>query len=114
MGRPHIDYRLPTVCRLPTHYLCHMLCTIEILIKGKVQGVFFRQSAKDKARDLELTGTAKNLPDGSVHIIATGKKEQLDRFVSWCHEGPPSATVTGVSIAEINLQAFDQFNIKRF
>ncbi len=55
-----------------------MLQTISLDIRGKVHGVFYRQSAREKAMELDITGTVQNNPDGSVTIIATGHAGQLD------------------------------------
>ena len=67
-----------------------------IRVVGRVQGVYFRQSAKQEAIRLNLAGFARNEPDGSVHIDAEGDPAALDEFVAWCHHGPPSATVERV------------------
>lgn len=91
-----------------------MQLTISITITGKVQGVYFRQSAKEKALELGLSGQAKNLRDGNVHIIATGTQEQLADFTDWCKKGPPRAVVAGVEITELPLKLFDHFTIERF
>lgn len=88
--------------------------TLSITITGKVQGVYFRQSAKEKALALGLTGQAKNLRDGNVHIIISGAREQLAAFTDWCKKGPPRAVVAGVEIAELPLKLFDHFMIVRF
>jgi len=88
--------------------------TISIIISGKVQGVFFRQSAKEKSLALGINGRISNLPDGTVHIIATGTKEQLDELTGWCKQGPPTAKVTTTAIKELPLQLFDHFSIERF
>ena len=88
--------------------------TLSITISGKVQGVYFRQSAKEKAIELGLTGQAKNLRDGHVHIIASGTPEQLTSFTDWCKKGPPHAVVAGVEILELPLKQFEHFTIVRF
>jgi acylphosphatase len=88
--------------------------TISITVSGKVQGVFFRQNAKEKALELGLTGQVKNLEDGNVHIIATGTPEQLASFTDWCKKGPPRAAVAGVEILELSLKEFEHFTIVRF
>ena len=88
--------------------------TISITISGKVQGVYYRQSAKEKARELGLSGQVTNLRDGNVHIVATGTSEQLAAFTDWCKKGPPRAVVAGVEIIEIPLKQFDRFTIERF
>lgn len=88
--------------------------TLSIIISGKVQGVYFRQSAKEKALALGLTGQVKNLRDGKVYIIVTGIQEQLRIFTDWCKKGPPRAVVAGVEITELPLKLFDNFTIDRF
>ena len=91
-----------------------MLNTISITVTGKVQGVFYRQSAKEKALELGLTGYIKNLRNGNVFITATGTREQLAAFTGWCKKGPPQAVVAGVEIIEISLTHFEYFRIVRF
>lgn len=91
-----------------------MLQTITITISGNVQGVYYRQHAKETASELGLTGRVKNLRDGTVHILATGTKEQLDKLIEWCKIGPPRAMVTGVEVAVTDLQQFEHFSIVRF
>lgn len=88
--------------------------TLSITITGKVQGVFYRQNAKERALELGLTGEVKNLRDGNVHIVATGTRDQLEAFTDWCKKGPPRAEVAGVEILEIPLKLFDHFAIVRF
>ena len=88
--------------------------TISITVSGKVQGVFYRQSAKERARELGLTGQVTNLRDGNVQIAATGTTEQLAAFTDWCKKGPPRAVVAGVEIIEIPLKQFEDFTIERF
>jgi acylphosphatase len=90
-----------------------MLQTISITVSGKVQGVFYRQSTKEMANQLGITGQVKNLRDGNVHILATGTKQQLDALTEWCKKGPPRAIVTGVAIEEMPLQVFSHFMIIR-
>lgn len=88
--------------------------TIRIHIKGKVQGVFYRQSTKEKADSLGIKGEVKNCDDDdSVEIIATGRKEQLDKLVEWCRQGPPRAVVSDISTQELPLQEFRNFTIVR-
>jgi len=88
--------------------------TIKIKVEGQVQGVFSRQTTQEKARELGLKGTVKNCDDDSVEIIATGTKEQLDKLITWCREGPPRATVTNVTTQELSLQTFYNFSIIRY
>ena len=76
--------------------------------------MFFRQSTQEKANQLGIKGTVKNCDDDSVEIIATGTKEQLDKLVAWCWEGPPKAAVINVTTQELSLQQFYNFSIIRY
>ncbi len=87
--------------------------TVSIIVSGKVQGVWYRQSTKEKATELGVTGNVRNQPDGSVAIVATGSSNQLDQFIEWCHQGPLRAHVTHVEVTELPLQSFDRFMIER-
>lgn len=82
---------------------------INITIYGKVQGVFFRVTAKEKADTLGIKVSARNEPDGSVYIEAEGEKEKIDEFVKWCHQGPSLAQVEKVEVSESSLKKFKEF-----
>jgi acylphosphatase len=90
-----------------------MLLTYCIRISGKVQGVFYRQSTREKANSLGIKGTVKNLDSGEVEIIATGTRDQLNDLVKWCKEGPPRAVVERVDVEERTLTEFNQFSVTR-
>jgi len=60
---------------------------VHIVISGSVQGVLYRRGAQDTARELGLTGWARNASDGKVEIVAEGEKEKIEQFLSWCREG---------------------------
>lgn len=90
------------------------MLSISITVSGKVQGVYYRQSTKEMAISLGITGQVKNLKNGDVYIIATGVKEQLDKLVAWCRQGPSKANVTGLVVEELPLQQFERFSIERF
>ena len=90
-----------------------MLQTISIIVSGKVQGVFYRQSAREKALAIGVKGKVMNLSNGDVQIIATGTKEQLEKLLEWCRQGPPKAIVSNVTSHELPLQQFDSFYIER-
>lgn len=66
---------------------------IHLKITGRVQGVFFRSSTKEKADALGITGWVKNCDDGSVEVLAQGEEEELNEFERWCEKGPPTADV---------------------
>ena len=82
-----------------------------LLIKGKVQGVFYRASAKETANELGIKGWIKNLPGGDVEIMATGHEEELNSFISWCRRGPKNAVVTGVIVNDAPESFLDEFRI---
>jgi len=66
------------------------------LVRGKVQGVFFRASTRDQARRLGLRGFARNLADGRVEVLAAGSSEAVDALGRWLEHGPPQARVEEV------------------
>ena len=74
------------------------MAKVRILITGKVQGVFFRQSACQQAKILKIAGWIKNLPDGSVLSEAIGLKSALFSYISWCKNGSPRAQVANTII----------------
>jgi len=86
---------------------------LNIIIKGKVQGVGFRAGTKINADLVTVTGFAQNLPDGSVYIEAEGDKFSLDLFLDWCHEGPEGAEITSVETNEGELKNYSNFVVKR-
>ena len=67
-----------------------------VRVSGRVQGVFFRDSAREKAGGLGLTGWVSNLPDGSVEAVFEGPEEKVREAVNWCEEGPSHASVEDV------------------
>jgi acylphosphatase len=69
---------------------------IHIQIQGRVQGVFFRASSREKAHALGLTGWVRNQPDRQVEIVAEGPRELLEALLAWCRTGPPLARVKSV------------------
>lgn len=71
---------------------------VHLVIRGKVQGVFYRASAREKATELELTGWVRNRADSTVEIVAEGERESLDALIKWCYVGPPDAYVTGADV----------------
>ena len=66
---------------------------VHLVVSGRVQGVFFRQSTADTARRLGLRGWVRNLPDGRVEAEAEGDRAALEALVEWCRRGPPAARV---------------------
>ena len=87
--------------------------TIRLTIKGKVQGVFYRATAKDVADQLGIKGWIKNLPDKNVEITATAAEDVMQKFIGWCKQGPPKARVEDVIVEELSLEVFKDFRIIR-
>jgi len=87
--------------------------TVRLTIKRKVQGVFYRATAKEVADLIGVKGWVKNLPDNNVEITATATEETLQKFINWCKHGPPKATVDDVIVEELELQEFNAFRIIR-
>ena len=84
---------------------------LDITIKGLVQGVYFRASAKAVADQLGIRGTVKNQPDGSVFIEAEGEPSLLDMFLDFCKEGPEDARVDSVETNEGELKNYRNFEV---
>ena len=72
------------------------MAAARFVVSGKVQGVFFRVSTRQRALDLGLSGRATNLPDGRVEVLAAGSAEAIDALERWLHQGPPAACVAAV------------------
>ena len=67
------------------------------IVSGKVQGVFFRASAREQAQRLDITGHARNLDDGTVEVIAYGDAANIEALERWLQKGPAAAHVDRVS-----------------
>ena len=87
--------------------------TVNLIVKGKVQGVFFRAEAKDAADKLSVKGWIKNHEDGNVEIMAKGSDQALEAFIEWCRKGPHKAGVTDVIVTPLHIEEFDSFEIIR-
>ncbi|HEY8440198.1 MAG TPA: acylphosphatase [Xanthobacteraceae bacterium] len=72
-------------------------------VSGRVQGVFYRASTRQRAQELGCRGYARNLPDGSVEVVAIGAPAAVHALVEWLRQGPPAAHVTDVKCAEVAL-----------
>ena len=86
----------------------------ELNIKGRVQGVFFRQSTRETAVRLGLTGWVRNCPDGSVKAVFEGDRRAVDAAVEWCRVGPAAAVVEEVEVKWTDFPGeFGGFGIRR-
>ena len=87
--------------------------TLHILVKGIVQGVFFRKFVKENAQTLGITGFTRNMADGSVEAICHGSDEALEKLLANLKVGPPAAKVDKIIFKKITTkQKFDSFEIR--
>jgi acylphosphatase len=71
-------------------------------VAGRVQGVFYRASTRQRAEKLGVTGYARNLADGRVEVLACGEPTAVAALCEWLREGPPAASVTEVRVEELD------------
>lgn len=71
-----------------------------VLVSGRVQGVFFRDTCRRRAEDLGVAGSANNLPDGRVEVILEGDNQPVDELIDWCRSGPRHARVDSIEVEE--------------
>ncbi len=83
-----------------------------VLVRGSVQGVFFRAETRDRARSLGLSGWVRNEPDGSVAAEFEGDEERVESMVEWCRRGPGGALVQDVEVAWVEPEGGDGFAIR--
>jgi acylphosphatase len=72
-------------------------------VSGRVQGVFYRASTRQRAQELGCRGYARNLPDGRVEVLAVGEPAAVHALIEWLRQGPPAAHVTDVNCTELAL-----------
>lgn len=84
----------------------------KIHVYGRVQGVYFRGSTRDKARRLGIRGFVRNQADGSVYIEASGEKGAMATFIGWLHTGPPHAHVEHLEVDEMAPANFSGFEVR--
>jgi acylphosphatase len=80
-----------------------------IIVRGHVQGVFYRNWTVATARGLSLSGWVRNLSSGEVEILAQGSEEAVDALIRACRNGPPAAEVQEVAVSEAEPQALEGF-----
>jgi acylphosphatase len=81
-----------------------MICK-RALVAGRVQGVFYRATAAQRARELGVRGYANNLPDGRVEVLACGEASTVDAFLKWLWTGSSASKVTAVQVEELDAAA---------
>ena len=90
-----------------------MKSAVHVVISGRVQGVWFRASTKEKAEQLGITGWVRNTADGNVEAVFVGDKDILNEMIKWCNQGPTHAKVNNVKVENIgSTDDFITFTIK--
>ena len=84
----------------------------EVVVHGRVQGVFFRESCRREADRRSLTGWVSNEPDGSVRAWFEGPKPEVDAMCEWCRHGPPTARVTRVELINRQPGGLSEFDVR--
>ena len=87
--------------------------TRHLLISGKVQGVFFRETSQRLAEKLHINGWIKNCPDGKVEAMITGEESDVERFIEFCKAGPERAFVEKVEVSKRETTDFQKFEVIR-
>ena len=83
---------------------------VRCVVSGRVQGVFFRASTQRQARQLGVTGYARNLPDGNVEVLACGEPRAVEALREWLWSGPPASRVTDVVCQRTEQGVPDEFS----
>ena len=84
----------------------------KVIVRGSVQGVFFRAEARDRARSLGLAGWVRNVPDGTVEAVFEGEDERVGSMVEWCSQGPAGARVENVDVHWSEPEGEERFSIR--
>jgi len=88
------------------------LVRVRAVVRGRVQGVFYRASAEREAARLGVAGTATNRADGSVELVVEGSRDAVDEMLRWAAHGPPRAQVSGVDVTDENPQGSRGFSAR--
>jgi acylphosphatase len=83
-----------------------------LVVRGRVQGVFFRAWTREQADELRVTGWVRNCPDGSVEVHLTGEEPAVRQLIVRLHEGPPSAIVSQVDVEEVSPDDSVRFDVR--
>jgi acylphosphatase len=84
---------------------------VKCTIGGRVQGVYYRAAASERARELDVCGWVRNLADGQVELVAGGRPEAVEQLIEWLWQGSPSSSVTSVTLEEWNGELDQSFRI---
>lgn len=84
---------------------------LQIVVKGKVQKVYYRVLTQEFAEGMGIKGLVRNLPNGDVYIEAEGEEEKLKKLIEWCKKGPPQAIVESVEVTEVTPKNYTVFGV---
>jgi acylphosphatase len=87
--------------------------SVDVVVTGAVQGVFFRATMRDEARDLDVSGWVRNEPDGSVAAHLEGSADSVSALVEWCRHGPSGAEVDQVVTTEAPANGLSGFAVRQ-
>jgi len=83
-----------------------------VYVSGRVQGVYFRATTRDTAREVGVDGWVRNLDDGRVEAVFEGSEEQVEKLIEFCHEGSDAARVDDVEVTDEQPQGADGFSVR--
>ena len=83
-----------------------------VVVRGRVQGVFFRETTRQRARQHGVAGWIRNRPDGAVEAVFEGDPAAVERLVSFCREGPRGAQVDDVEVVDEEPEGLSQFDVR--
>jgi acylphosphatase len=86
---------------------------VHVFVSGRVQGVSYRATTRERARERGVDGWVRNLDDGRVEAVFEGPRTVVESMVEWCHEGSPRADVRGVSVEYGEPEGRSGFEIRR-
>jgi acylphosphatase len=84
-----------------------------VFVSGTVQGVFFRATTRDRAREVGVDGWVRNLDDGRVEAVFEGDEDAVGELVAFCHEGSPAAEVADVEVTHEDPEGIEGFRVRR-
>ncbi|GGU65666.1 acylphosphatase [Streptomyces albospinus] len=83
-----------------------------MIVSGRVQGVFFRDTCRQNALECRVSGWVRNLPDGNVEAVFEGDEDRVAQMVDWAHQGPPAADVEKVEVRDEEPERLSGFEVR--
>jgi acylphosphatase len=83
-----------------------------VTVRGRVQGVFFRDTARRVAQELDIAGWVRNADDGAVQAHLEGEPRAVEQMLRFLRQGPPDAAVTDVDVTEVAVQELSGFAVR--